>query len=93
VTELVEASGEHRDHEDEEQQVRPFEGVVRRGAETPVEEHPAHHRNEADEDRRGDHGPEEHPERIGEPMGGLLVRDGEPGLESQQRVRTLELWL
>ena len=93
VPELVEAPGQHGHHEHEQQQVRPLEGVVRRGAEAPLEEHPADHQHEAEEHGRAHHRPEQHPERVGQPVGGGGVGDGHPELERQQRVRAPDLGL
>ena len=87
MAELVEAAGEHRDHEDEQQQVRPLEGVVRRRA-SPRSKNT--HATTATKPRKTTAAidrPEEHAERVSQPMGGPRVRDGTLRLEPQQRVR------
>ena len=90
VPELVEAPGEHRHHEHEQQQVRSLEGVVRRRGEAPLEEDPPGDRQEAEDHDADQRGPEQEPERVGQPPRRPGVGDGELELQRQQRVGPLE---
>ena len=90
VPELVEAPGEHRHHEHEQQQVRPLEGVVRRRGEALVEEDPPGDRQEAEDHDADQRRPEEEPERVGQSPRRPGVGDGELELQRQQRVGPLE---
>ena len=90
VAELVEPAGEHGHREHQQQQLGTLEGVVGGRGQALLEEHPPGHRQEGEGHDRHQDRAEQEPERVGEPVGGARVGDGELELEPQQRVGPLQ---